>query len=70
MDQIKTVTVNGQILNVIQSKPSYNGSVILVSGWNEVTPFVVWKLYQDGSCYGGQYCPELRQALTCFENRK
>lgn len=70
MDQIKTVTVNGRILNVIQSKPSNDGAIILVSGWNTVTPFVVWKMYQDGSCHHGNYCETLKGALLNFETRK
>jgi hypothetical protein len=67
VNQIKTVTVNGRVLNVIQSKPSQYGAIVLVSGWNDVTPFVVWTLAQDGSCHWGAYCETLEGAIRNFK---
>lgn len=68
---MRTVKVNGKVLTVLQSKPSRyeNTEVILVSGWNDYTPFVVWRLYQDGSCHHGSYCLTLGDALSKYENR-
>lgn len=63
--------VKGRCSIVIAKDSGDKQQIILVSGWNDVTPFVVWRFNrEDGGFYSGDYCRELQSALDCFNERK
>lgn len=56
---------------ILQRKSSPNGGEIIIAylTHNRVTPYVVWRMMNDGSCHGGDYCTDLPTVLRAFYNR-
>ena len=68
---MRHVSVQGRKLPIVMAKDSHSEmEIIIVSGWNDVTPFVVWRLNQNGTVVSGDYCTKLEHALDCFYSRK
>ena len=61
----------GANLRVIKVKIAPSGhQVVLVAGWNESTPFVVWRTVDYGKNHRtfsyGNYCVDIEEALEVF----
>ena len=67
----KKLTLQGKELVVLDKKPSNDGSyIILVHGWNDITPYVVWRYWPDRNAfYSGDYCCTIQGALLAFDDR-
>ena len=67
---LKSIKVAGCQILAMQMIMSTNEAVVLVSGWNDVTPFVTWKVnLEDGSCYYGEYLREEHLAWGNYKAR-
>ena len=65
------VVVAGHEVTILEKKESHSGAyIVLTHGFNEVTPYVVWRYYPERNEFlSGNYCETLKGALNMFDDR-